>query len=90
MIRLPKQWRHWCADQHLKPQSTRRGSRDWLYLVGRGHHWRVNSDNVLQIGDSYAEFDRWALCDLIELPIPQTRQQFREAVKRLILEKKKP
>ena len=85
MMKLPKQWRHWCADQHLRPTGAYGGSKhEWFYLVGRGHQWRVNFDGLFQLGGNYAEFDRWELCEIIELPMPGTRCEFRAAVDRML------
>lgn len=85
MTALPKQWEHWARSMRLEPhhshgtRSPRRAS--WMYLQGRGHYWRVNCHGMLQCGDTYADFDRWALCrNIVELPMPKTRQQFRVTV----------
>lgn len=79
---LPKQWKHWCADSHLKPHHHAGG---WMYLRGRGRFWRVNCWGDFQCGDTYADFDRWALCNIHEAPMPRTREQFREAVAGLLV-----
>lgn len=86
MVSIPKQWENWCRDQRLKVHGKRYRKKryDWLYLEGRGHYWRVNCDGMLQRGDTYADFDRWALCDIAELPMPITRSQFRETVRVLL------
>ena len=34
-VKLPKQWRHWCADQKLKIHGGKRGRWQWLYLKVR-------------------------------------------------------
>ena len=83
-MKLPKQWRHWCADsrlrQHRPKASHKRNSYYDFYLKGRGHVWRLNCHNQFQRGDNYAEFDRWALCSIFEAPMPQTRAEFRAFV----------
>ena len=56
-------------------------------LRGRGYYWRVNCDGMLECGDTYANFDRWALCNIDEVPMPKTRDEFREAVKTLLARK---
>lgn len=84
MIRLPKQWRHWCAGQRLRPVYGWREGHVWFYLRGRGHYWRVNDQGMFQRGDNYADFDRWALCDIKELPLPKTKAEFDAAVKELL------
>ena len=83
-MKLPKQWRHWCAGQRLKPAYSSRKDWAWLYLRGRGHYWRVNFHGMFQRGDTYADFDRWALCDIKELPLPKTKAEFDAAVKELL------
>lgn len=87
-VKLPKQWRHWCADQKLRMHGKKRGQAawQWFYLRGKGFYWRVNCYGVLQRGDAYADFDRWALCSIDEVPLPQTRAEFRAAIARLISE----
>jgi hypothetical protein len=88
MSKLPKQWRHWCADQKLKIHGYKKGQRQWQWfcLKGKGYVWRVNCYGMLQRGDSYKDFDRWALCSIDEVPLPLTLAEFRAAVK-LLLEK---
>lgn len=88
MSALPKQWKHWCSSAKLKPHargcSARlHGGLGWLYLRGRGYYWRVNDKGMLQRGDCYAEFDRWALCEINERPLPKTRAEFIAAVSAL-------
>lgn len=88
-LKLPKQWKHWCADQHMRMHGKRysRGFKGWLYLRGHGYYWRVNCFGMLQCGDTYEEFDRWALCDIAETLMPTTRSDFRAAIKKLLQEK---
>lgn len=90
MTKLPKQWKHWCADQHLKRHGTvfDKNKSAWYYLQGRGHYWRVNDKGMFQCGDSYADFDRWALCSIAETPMPLTREAFRQSVRKLLEQKK--
>lgn len=85
-MKLPKQWKHWCADQRLKRHGQVYGKNksQWHYLQGRGFHWRVNDKGMFQRGDNYEDFDRWALCDIAELPMPRTRAEFRAAVAELL------
>jgi len=83
--KLPKQWRHWAAAARLKPHDRCAArSRDWYYLRGRGRHWRVNCHGQFECGDTYAEFDRWALCDIRRLPLPLTKAGFVISVKALL------
>lgn len=89
-MNLPKQWKDWCRAARLRPRSKgqdHRGMRyGWFYLHGHGREWRVNCHNMLQCGDTYQEFDRWALCDIREVPVPKTRAEFVTAVKHLVKE----
>lgn len=91
-VKLPKQWRHWCADQNLRLHGAKRGQGmwQWFYLKGKGHYWRVSFHGMLQRGDAYADFDRWARCNIDEVPLPRTRAEFRASVARLISEYKEP
>lgn len=77
-VKLPKQWAHWCRKNGFRPHGPKTGkdSYRWLYLKGHGHVWRVNCHAQFQCGDTYAEFDRWALCEIQELNLPQTQEQF--------------
>lgn len=85
-VKLPKQWKDWCKSANLRVNSFRNRQKDlynWLYLKGRGRHWRVNCFNMLQRGDTYDEFDRWALCEIEEVPLPRTKAEFLAAVEKL-------
>lgn len=86
MIKLPKQWEHWCLDSKLSVHGKRYGKkrRDWLCLKGRGYYWRVNCYGMFQRGDAYEQFDRWALCDINEVPMPTSRSEFRAMVRFLL------
>lgn len=84
-VKLPKQWRHWCADQNMRVYSKRGSAQhQWLYLRGRGYVWRVNRHGMFQRGDDLVRFDRWALCVINEVPVPRTRADFRLAVAQLL------
>ncbi len=88
-IKLPKQWKHWCRKANLrangsyKKSHANRDKSGFFYLKGRGYHWRVNCFGDLQRGDNYADFDRWALCNIDEVPMPNTEAKFMAAVKEL-------
>jgi hypothetical protein len=85
-IKLPKQWRHWCRLANLRIHDGSKWARRkhaWFYLKGRGRVWRVNCFGVLQRGDTYEDFDRWALCDIRELPMPKTQKEFLDTIARL-------
>lgn len=83
-IRLPKQWRRWCQKAGLRPHYGGRRRYEWLYLKGHGRVWRINCNDALECGDTYAEFDRWALCDREEVPRPTSEAQFVAAVRCLL------
>lgn len=83
-FKLPKQWRQWCRKARL----TRHGRsgqfhHSWWYLKGHGRYWRVNDKGMFQCGDTYDEFDRWALCSIIEVPLPKTEREFCDYVAKL-------
>lgn len=93
---LPKQWKDWCRAARLRTRTlqaskgwkplaeSNRGLGNWFYLHGRGHEWRVSNHGMLQCGDTYDEFDRWALCAIHEVEMPKTKAEFVAAVKSLV------
>lgn len=82
---LPKQWRDWCASMRLVPHGKRgHGQHQWFYLKGRGHYWRVNCHGMLQCGDLYDDFDRWALCRTTQVELPKTKAEFQREVRWLL------
>ncbi len=87
-IKLPKQWKHWCADSKLKPHGPKgkdsTNEYNWFYLQGRGRYWRLNCHNEFECGDTYEKFDRWARCTIEHVTMPKTREEFRKAVKHLL------
>ena len=85
-IKLPKQWKHWCADMKLGVHGKQysKSIHHWFYLKGRGRYWRVNCYGMFQCGDTYEDFDRWARCDIEEVEMPKTREEFRKAVRQLL------
>lgn len=86
-IKLPKQWKHWCKKAGLRPHGGGRRWYDWCYLKGHGRVWRINCHNKLQCGDTYEEFDRWALCDIEEGIFPTSESQLVFMVQELLLRK---
>jgi len=46
--------------------------------------WRVNCHGMFERGDTYADFDRWALCDIKSVQVPITKADFRMAVNYLL------
>lgn len=86
-VPVPKQWKHWCRLAGLRVHGGRRGQRSsqWFYLKGRGYVWRLNCYAQFQRGDTHAEFDRWALCNIDETTMPLTQKQFMSAVEGLVI-----
>ena len=84
--KLPtKQWKHWCKSAKLKPHfGSKRDQNNWYYLKGHGRVWRLNCHDQLECGDTYADFDRWALCDIESTAKPKTHTEFMAAVKQLL------
>jgi hypothetical protein len=89
-VKLPKQWKNWCQRMGLRrhTNSIKKWDRNfdsWLYLKGHGHVWRVNCYHEFERGDTYEDFDRWALCNIDRVPtIPQTFEEFKNAVENLL------
>ena len=84
--KLPKQWMDWVKKAGLRPlRSKKNWAWKWrgYYLSGKGRRWRLNDLGMLQRGDTYAEFDRWALSSIEEVPMPKTKAEFIQAVKTL-------
>lgn len=92
IVKLPKQWRHWCASMHLRPygKRTEKSHWNWYYLKGRGFVWRVNCFAELERGDSYEGFDRWALCAVDAMQLPKTKATFKSAVLHLVEQAQEP
>ena len=84
MIKLPKQFKHWCQKTGLKPRHKGFHISSWFYLQGHGREWRINCYGELQCGDKYKDFDRWALCDIYETEMPNNLADFKDAVKNLL------
>lgn len=86
-MKLPKQWRHWVRQSGLRLYGkswTARNTAYWHYFKGKGFVWRVNCYNMLQRGDRIEDFDRWALCNIDEVPLPTTQAEFNNAIKTLV------
>lgn len=79
-FKLPKQWMHWAASMHLKPEIKRSKFRGF-YLVGRGRRWRVNSDGYFQMSEREENFDRWANSVEATANIPTCRNAFQNLVR---------
>jgi hypothetical protein len=77
-MKLPKQWKHWCKKHGFRTHGSEKYFRGcgWLYLKGHGYCWRVNCYGMFECGDSYTKFDRWALCEIVEKPLPKTEREF--------------
>lgn len=88
MQKLPKQWKHWCRKNGLKIRHFRRCYRvNAFYPHGHGHHWRLNCHEMFELGDSFEDFDRWALCDIVSVPKPSSLAEFTNAVTYLLEQK---
>lgn len=89
-VKLPKQWKHWCAQMGLRRHCRKiykwdRNINSWLYLKGKGHVWRINCYGEFERGDTIEDFDRWALCNIDYLDnVPQTFGAFKFAVEALV------
>lgn len=90
---LPKQWAHWLTRLNLRPSTVRYhkcadGQHRYFYLKGRGFVWRVaynydTSHHYFQRGDTYADFDRWALCKCENhATVPQTFAELKAFIER--------
>lgn len=93
--KLPKQWKHWCRQAGLRRQGWKgshkgRYASAWMYLQGRGRMWRLNCHGQFQRGDTYADFDRWALCDIEQTTRPNSLREFLAAVNGLLALKAAP
>ena len=82
-MKLPRQWLHWCRLNKLRPEVPRR-SYSRLYLIGHGRRWRVSDRGMFQVSEPLPYFDRWANSKMGELPMPNTRDEFRTAVEFLL------
>lgn len=77
--KLPKQWKHWCARLHLRPDggSRRKGLRSWVRLIGAGRRWRVLYPPLwLQVSCEHLGFDRWANSTAKTYALPTTYTEF--------------
>ena len=83
MTKLPKQWNHWVKDSRLRDNCL--GIRQYrgYYLRGRCRYWRV-AGNTFQMSDPTEDFDRWANSMAAVIDLPRTRDEFREAVEKLL------
>ena len=84
MVKLPKQWRHWCKLAGLKPQWMPRTKDSKSNMVGKGRNWRVTCDNKFQVSEPLSVFDRWANSALGSIDLPTTEKDFLKAVGKLL------
>lgn len=88
MQKLPKQWKHWCRKNGLRIKGRyKRHSSSAFYPVGHDHHWRLNCYEMFELGDSFEDFDRWALCDIVSVLRPKSLAEFTKAVTHLLEQK---
>jgi hypothetical protein len=74
----------------MRPESTGAYARSrgaWTSLNGQGRKWRIclrdpcnQDDCIFQAGDTYDDFDRWALSERRDFEIPKTWDEFKAAV----------
>ena len=83
-MRLPKQFKHWCSRAGLRQRHKGRHASDWHYLKGHGREWRINCHGMLQCGDKYEDFNRWALCNIREADLPTCLNDFINTVNQLV------
>lgn len=88
-VELPRNWRGWCKKAKLRPYEPSKKQYRWFYLKGRNHVWRVNCQGMFQCGDTISDFNRWALCEITEAPMPTNQQQFILTVEILLKQKEK-
>lgn len=90
-MKLPNKWKYWCKKSGLRPYSgNARNTNSYWYLKGKGYVWRVNCHGNFQRGDTYEDFDRWALCTISETPCPQNEKQFKMDVEWLLTDSEEP
>ena len=92
-MKLPKQWKHWVSKNGIRSvlsrnslaKKYRRKGYNWFTLKGKGHLWRVNINNEVDIGETYDTFDRWAN-SIVDtwISIPQTEYEFNLMLKSLL------
>ncbi len=82
-MKLPKQWRHWCRLNKIRPETPRR-KYSYFYLIGHGRRWRVSDRGKFQISGPLHEFDRWAKSTIGEIELPSTMDAFNVAVQFLL------
>lgn len=83
MKKLPKQWLHWAASMHLKPEISGKYRYRGFYLKGRGRRWRVNMHGEFQCSKPESQFDRWANSWHASTVMPKTHKEFQEFVRYL-------
>lgn len=64
-------------------RQERRGGAN--YFIGRGRRWRINDQNLLQMGD--CDFDRWANSVEVTTFVPNTVKDIIRLVRDLTLPK---
>lgn len=90
-FKVPKQWNHWLRTNGFRAHAGR-GNRHRhgelnLYFKGKGRVWRISANGMLQCGDTYDRFDRWALTDKqVHVPLPRTAQDFKRAIEAALLQ----
>lgn len=80
--RLPKSFWHWCKLAGIHPSSH----RDKIYQCwsAKGRGWRVNCLREFQSSERWETFDRWANSLNFSAPIPQSKDEFLNTVKKMM------
>lgn len=72
--KIPKQFHHWCEQNHIK--LIRKKRKNKYYFKGFGRYFRINDINQFQASEPFATFDRWANSIAFTFDMPQTQYEF--------------
>lgn len=81
MMKLPKQWKHWCQKEQLKVHCSPRWKSSWFNVKGQGRYWRVNATGMFQWSKPYDSFDRWANSLTGESVCPTSYVEFSQIIR---------
>lgn len=90
MVLIPKDGLTVVQDKNFKFIAKKAGLRQEMrgggnYFIGRGRRWRINDENLLQMGD--IDFDRWANSVEVTTFVPNTVKEMITLVRKLTLPK---
>lgn len=77
-IKIPKQFYHWCEQNHIK--LIRKKRKNKYYFKGFGRYFRITADNYFQVSEPVETFDRWANSVVFAFEMPQTQHEFRRCL----------